>query len=73
MNDDAKIGCLLLHASVLFVSAEAQVLDGPNCHTYNMALVTCFNGAAENIYIGTNATDILEDTKTETTCGLKGF
>ena len=74
MNGAAKVGCLLLHASVFFLSAKAQVLGGPNYHTYNTALAACLDGAVENIYIGTKiATDILEEAKTEITCGLKGL
>ena len=45
----------------------------PNYQTYNMALVACLNGAVKSTYVAAKiATDMLEDTKTEITCGLKG-
>ena len=74
MNDTSEVSCLLLHALVFFSSAEAQVLDGPTYHTYNTALALYLDGAVESIYVGTKiATDMLEDAKTEITCGLKGL
>ena len=46
----------------------------PNYHTYNTALAACLNDAVESTYVGAKiATDILEDNKTEISCGLKGL
>ena len=74
MKDVAKVGCLLSDASVFFWLAEAQVLDGPNYHTYHTALLACLDDVVESIYVGTKiATDMLEDTEMEITCGLKGL
>ena len=67
MDDVAKVGCLLSHASIFFSLDEAQV-------TYNTALATCLDGAVKSIYVGTKiTTDMLEDAETESTCGLKGL
>ena len=74
MNDNAEVGCLPSHVSGFFSSTEAQVLDGPNYHTYNTALAVCLDSVVETIYVVTKiATDILDDAKTEITCGLKGL
>ena len=67
MNNAAKVGCLLSHALVFFLSAEAQT-------TYNTALAACQYGAVESIYVNTKiATDMLEDAEMEITCGLEGL
>ena len=66
VNDAAKVGCLLSHASAFLSLDEAQVLDGPNYRTYNTVV--------DIIYVSTKiATDTLEDAETEITCGLKGL
>ena len=74
MNNAAEVGCLLSHLPVFFLSAKEQVLDKHTYHTYNTALAACLNGTVNSIYVSTEiATDMLNDAKTEITCGLKGL